>query len=144
MTYEDIENKERLVQEYLNNLSLMDTLKKQIESIKSALSKDVDSEGEEDDKGHRWLKVGPYLLQRQRRQGASSLDRDATEQWAKERGIWEKVSKVVEVLDEDALMAYAYEHRDDDDVQAEVQALYKEAPVSYAFIKPVEEDSYDY
>lgn len=145
MNYDAVENKEMLINEYMNHLHHMEVLKKTIESMKSALSKLVEEEGEVDDKGHQWLKVGDHLLQRQRRQGSSTLDVAAAEAWARENGVWHKVSKMVEVLDEDALMGYVYEHRDEEGLEQMVKSLYKEAPTTYAFIKPVkEESSYDY
>jgi hypothetical protein len=145
MNYDSVENKEMLVKEYMNHLHHMEVLKKTIDSMKSSLSKLVEEEGEVDEKGHQWLKVGDHLLQRQRRQGASTLDAGAAEEWARENGVWNKVSKVIEVLDEDALMAYVYEHRDEDGLEDMIKSLYKEAPTTYAFIKPSKEEvAYDY
>lgn len=134
----------RLTEEYMRHLSHVDTLNKTLAEIKKELSAAVDAEGEEDDKGHKWLQIGPYMLQKQRRQGSRILDIQAAEEWAKERGVWEKVSDEIRVLNEDSLMAYVYDHRDEDDIEDEVQSLYKEAPISYAFMKPVEEATYDY
>lgn len=135
---------ERITEEYMSHLRHVEALNKIVAEYKKQLSDAVDAEGEEDDKGHKWLQIGPFMLQKQRRQGNKSLNIEAAEEWAKERGIWEKVSDEIRVLNEDALMAYVYDHRDEAGIEDEVQNLYKEAPVSYAFMKPVEEATYDY
>ena len=135
---------ERLTEEYLRHTEHIQQLQKMVDRIKQDLVEEVQHRGEEDDKGHQWLPAGKYLLQRQRRQGQSRLNIERAEEWARSRGIWDKVSKTVEVLDEDSLMGYLYDHRDDDGIEDEVKALYDAAPVTYAFVKPVEEASYDY
>jgi hypothetical protein len=135
---------ERLTEEYLRHLEHIQQLQKIADNLKKSLVESIEHQGEEDEKGHQWLPAGKYLLQRQRRQGQSKLNIQRAEEWARERGIWDKVSKSVEVLDEDSLMGYLYDHREDEDIEEQVQSLYDPAPVSYAFVKPVEEASYDY
>lgn len=142
MNYEGLD-RESVVNEYIKHLEHSDRLQKMISDLKSTMSKWVD-EGEEDEKGHRWLKVGRYLLQKQKRQGSPVLDQKAVEEWAKSRGIWGQVTKTVEILDEDALLAYVYDHRDEDGLEETYKSFFKDAPISYAFIKPKEEDTYDY
>lgn len=134
----------RLVQEYVTHSEHLEKLSDTVKSIKDHLSNLVDKDGEEDEKGHRYLKVGPYLLKRQRRQSTPTLDANEVEEWAKERGIWEQISKSVVVLDEDALVAYVYDHRDEEGLESTFQSFYKQAKPSYAFMKPVEEATYDY
>lgn len=138
------DNVERLTEEYLKHLRHSEVLQKTLAEYKRQLSEAVQDQGDEDDKGHRWLSVGKYLLQIQRRQGKKTLNVQKAEDWAKERGIWEKVSKTVEVLDEDALVGYIYDHRDDDGVEDEFQSLFDTPPASYAFMKPIEEQGYEY
>jgi hypothetical protein len=135
---------ERTVEEYMRHLNHLEMLNKTLAEYKKELSEYVDTHGEEDDKGHKWLPAGNFMLQKQRRQGKRTLDLGAAEEWARERGIWEQVSRTVEVLDEDALLAYVFENRNEDDTEEEFQNLHKEAPVSYAFMKPVEGAIYDY
>lgn len=143
MRYDNLDP-DLLIRDYITHSEHLDKLTSTVKSIKDYLSSLVDSDGEEDEKGHRWLKVGPYMLKRQRRQGEKKINLQRAEEWARKRGVWDKVKATVEVLDEDALVAYVYDHRDEDGVEEEFQSLFDEAPVSYAFMKPVEEATYDY
>jgi GNAT superfamily N-acetyltransferase len=135
---------ERLTEEYLRHVQHAEVLQKTINEYKRELNGLVEAEGDEDDKGHQWLTAGKYLLQRQRRQGKKILNIHRAEEWARDRGIWKAVSKTVEVLDEDALVGYIYDHRDEEGLEDEFQSLHDSPPVSYAFMKPVEEETYEY
>ena len=143
MNYEELDT-ESLIREYLNHAHHLDVLQKTVSDIKKHLSGVAHSEGEEDDKGHKSMVVGPYVLRLQRRQGSPSLDHAAVEEWARDKGIWEDIIRTVEVVDEDRLVSYVYSHRDDEGMEDTLRSFYKEAPVSFAFMKPVEEDTYDY
>jgi len=135
---------ERVTEEYLKQLNHVEMLKKQLDEYKKVLVDAITRDGEEDDKGHQWLPAGQYMLQRQRRQGARSINPERAEQWAKDRGVWDEVSKVLRVVDEDALVAYIYDHRDEDGLEDEFQTLFDTPKPSYAFIKPVKGATYDY
>jgi len=135
---------ERVAEEYLKQIKHIDMLKKQVEEYKKMLVDAVTENGEEDDKGHQWLPAGRYMLQRQRRQGSKTVNHERAEQWARARGIWESISKTVEVVDEDALVAYIYDHRDEAGLEEEYQSLIDTPKPSYAFMKPVEGATYDY
>jgi len=135
---------ERLTEEYLVHANHLKQLEKIVASLKAELSSAVEAEGDTDEKGHQFLNAGKYLLQRQRRQGKQKLNISKAEEWAKDRGIWEEVSRVERVLDEDALTGYIYEHRNKDGLEEEFQSLHDPAPVTYAFVAPVEETQYDY
>jgi hypothetical protein len=135
---------ERLTEEYLRHLDHITMLQKTVNEYKDQLNKMIEENGEPDDKGHQWLPVGKYLLQRQRRQGKKMLNLQRAEEWAKEQGIWEEVSKTITVLDEDALVGYVYEHRDEEGLEEQFQDLHDTSPTTYAFMKPVEEENYDY
>lgn len=135
---------ERLTEEYLVHANHLKQLEKIVASLKAELSAAVEAEGDTDEKGHQFLNAGKYLLQRQRRQGKQKLNIKKAEEWAKEKGIWEKVSKVERTLDEDALVGYVYERRNEDGLEDAFQSLHDPAPVTYAFVAPVEETQYDY
>lgn len=137
-------NVERIAEEYVKQNTLLKSLEKIVGEYKKLLIKVVDEQGEPDAKGHRWFVAGSFLLQRQKRQGDKYINKERAEEWAKERGIWNKVSVTVEQLDEDALVAYAYEHRSDEMLEKEFQALYDQPPVTYAFMPPVVEAPIDY
>ena len=141
MTNEEIE---RLTEEYLVHANHLKQLEKIVASLKAELSAAVEDGGDTDEKGHQFLNAGKYLLQRQRRQGKQKLNRDRAEEWAKDNGIWEKVSKVERTLDEDALVGYVYERRNQEGLEDEFQSLHDPAPVTYAFVAPVQEEQYDY
>jgi len=135
---------ERVASEYLKQLDHIELLKKQLDEYKKVLVDAVTAEGEEDDKGHQWLPVGRFMLQRQRRQGKKTLNPERVQRWAIDRGIWEQVSTVVRVVDEDALVAYIYENRDESGLEETFQSMYDTPSPSYAFMKPVEGATYDY
>lgn len=143
MNYEELDN-EMLIREYMNHLHHVETLQKNLADIKKYLSDKISAEGEEDEKGHKSLVVGSYVLRSQRRQGSPTLDTAAVEEWAKKRGIWPDIRKTIEVVDEDLLVGYIYDHRDEEGMEDTLRSFYREAPVSYAFMKPVEEATYDY
>lgn len=138
-------NVERLAEEYIKRKKLLDDLAKQVDDLKKMLNKAIEEDGETDEKGHRWLTAGDYLLQRQKRQGQKSLDMAAVEEWATERGIYDAITTTTTVIDQDRLVGYVYEHRKDDpSIEDEFESLYKEAPVTYAFLPPVVGKQYDY
>ena len=138
------DNIERLTEEYMVHANHLKQLEKIVASLKAELNEAIIAGGDTDDKGHQFLTAGKYLLQRQRRQGKQKLNIQRAEEWAKERGIWDQVSKHIEVLDEDALVGYVYEHRNKEGVEEEFQSLHDPAPTSYAFVHPIEETQYDY
>lgn len=138
------EDIERITDEYMQHLNHVEVLQRIINEYKKQLNKLVEEGGDEDDKGHQWLPAGKYLLQRQRRQGKKSLNHARAEEWAKERGIWSEVSRTIEVLDEDALVGYIYDNRQEEGLEEEFQGLHDTPPTSYAFMKPVEEQNYEY
>lgn len=143
MNYEELDP-EMLIREYLNHLEHSERLQTILSGIKKHLSERLATEGEEDERGHRSLVVGSYVLKSQKRQGSPTLDAAAVEEWAKDLGIWPDIRKTIETVDEDRLVAYVYDHRDEDGMEDTLRSFYREAPISYAFMKPVEEATYDY
>lgn len=135
---------ERVVEEYVKEAALAKSLDKVIGDYKKMLVEAVDKQGEPDAKGHRWLTVGRYLLQRQKRQGEKFINKERAEDWAKARGVWDEVKVVREELDEDALLAYMYEHRRDEELEVEFQDLYDTPQATWAFMPVVEEKPIDY
>jgi len=135
---------EKLAEEYVKQSKHAKALDKIVKEYKELLSKAVDAQGEPDAKGHKWLTVGRYVLQRQKRQGEKVINKDRATQWAHDKGIWDKVKVVREELDQDALLAYIYMNRDDQDLENEFQKLYDTPPVVWAFMPPVIEDPIEY
>jgi hypothetical protein len=82
------------------------------------------NQGYEDDKGSRWLDLGEGQDQPKYEKRVSVVfDAAAAEEWARTKGVWGKVSKTVEIMDEDALAALAWK---DKALEAEVKQFYKE------------------
>lgn len=91
----------------------IDEMTSEQKDIKARLMTRLESEGESDDKGHLWLDLpseieGYRALQRQRRVN-NGRDEEAIESVLAERGLTERCTKMVPVLDEDEIMACRYE-----------------------------------
>ena len=99
----------RLVQEYKAAKEMADTSKKRADGLKSKLIELVDERGYEGENGHLWFEVGGHKLKRERRV-STIFDSEACTEWAKEQGLWEKVSEVVEVLVEDKVLGLSLIH----------------------------------
>ena len=133
-----------LVDEYVSHDGHRRMLDKMVSDIKSALKEAIETHGTPDDRGHKWLQIGKWQLQLQKRQGEPTLDKEAVEEWAKAKGFWEEVSDTIEVVNEDKLMAYMYENKDDEELENQLQSLYTKPKPSYAFQPPMEDKYNDY
>jgi hypothetical protein len=138
-------NVEKLAEEYLRQKALNESLQKQLDTMKGLLTKAIDEDGDQDEKGHRWLVAGRFLLQRQKRQGKKYLNREAAEQWAREEGFWDQVKVVREELDEDALLGYVFERRKAvEGIEDRLESMYVTPEPTWAFQQPVEQENYEY
>lgn len=102
--------------------------------IKKKLAAAVEENGEEDDRGHVWLQLpesveGVYALQRQRRV-SQSLDEDKAVDILNELGLLESCSKVIRVIDDEAVMAA---HYDDKITESQIDSMYPKK-VTFAFV----------
>lgn len=113
---------ERLAQEYKKSKEALDMLTKRQNEMKAELVEAIKEQGYEDDKGHKWLKLGSMELKYERRV-SRSFDEFAADAWAHETGRWDELKRVVEMLDEDKLLALAWEN---EDVAETIQAFYVE------------------
>lgn len=113
---------ERLAQEFKKSKEAIDMLTKRQNEMRAELVEAVKEQGFEDDKGHKWLKVGDLELKYERRV-SRSFDEGAADNWARETGRWDDLKQVVEVLDEDKLLALAWENSD---VAETIQQFYVE------------------
>lgn len=98
---------ERLAEEYKKSKDTLAVIEKRTNDIKKELSVAVEKFGDADDKGHLWLTVGDTVLKREKRV-SRSFDATSAEGWAKEKGIWDDVKDVVEVMSEDKLLGLAW------------------------------------
>lgn len=113
---------ERLAQEFKKSKQAIEALTKRQNEMRAELISAIQENGFEDDKGHKWLKVGDMELKYERR-ASRVFDSTAAIQWAEDNNYWEQVSEVVEMLSEDKLLALAW---DNPDVAQTVQGFYSE------------------
>lgn len=113
---------ERLAQEFKKSKEAIDLLTKRQNEMKAELIEAIKEQGFEDDKGHKWLKVGSLELKYERRV-SRSFDEGAADNWAHETGRWDDLKRTVEMLDEDKLLALAWEN---EDVAETIQEFYVE------------------
>lgn len=115
----------RLAKEFQAAKDASDVFKKRAEKLRTEIVSFIKEHGLEDDKRHRWMESDELHLQiKYERRVSKLLDLDAVEAWAKSEGLWDRIKAVVEVVDEDKLMALAW---DDPAIAQEVQTLYKES-----------------
>ena len=119
---------ERLAQEFKKSKEALDNLTKRQNAMKAELIEAIQANGYEDNKGHKWFKVGDMELKYERRV-SRSFDIEAAEQWAKGLGIWDEIKEVVEMLDEDKLLGLAWNNKELEEV---IQGFYSERE-SWAF-----------
>ncbi|MBF83403.1 MAG: hypothetical protein CL489_02895 [Acidobacteria bacterium] len=112
----------RLVVEYKASKEMADSAKKRADKLKAELVELVDTRGYEGENGHLWYEIGEYKLKRERRV-SKTFDAAGCEEWAKETGLWDDVSEVVESLSEDKVLALAW---DDPDIRSEIERFYIE------------------
>ncbi len=121
----DVPYLERLASEFKKTKELLADIEKRTNQMKKELSDAVEANGTRDDKGNVWLRVGSLELKRERRI-SRSLDTASAEKWAADQGLWDQVKQVIEVLDEDKLLALAW---DNPDLEDTIQAFYVEKEV---------------
>lgn len=135
--YSKSEARERLAHQYLNTKHLHENISKKLDEIKKTLTEDLIAEGVPDDKGNLWCPAGDMQLKRERRI-SEVFDVQAAEKWAKETGNWDAVKTVVEVLDEDKLLALGWNN---EDIRSCLPSFYKQKE-TWAF-KVIEQKSYE-
>ena len=112
----------RLVVEYKASKEMAVSAKNRADRLKAELVELVDSRGYEGENGHLWYEIGDYKLKRERRV-SKTFDATACEEWAKSQGLWDEVSEVVELLNEDKVLALAW---DDANLRDEITQFYVE------------------
>ena len=108
--------------------SQLDYLEKEQKSLRLDLFEDLDSKGEEDDKGNIVLElpeeVDGYVSIIKQRRVARKIDEDKAEEIITARGMEETLYKTIRVVDEDALMAALY---NDELTEAEIDEMYPQS-----------------
>jgi hypothetical protein len=114
--------------------SQLDYLEKEQKSLRLDLFEDLDSKGEEDDKGNIVLElpeeVDGYVSIIKQRRVARKIDEDKAEEIITARGMEETLYKTIRVVDEDALMAALY---NDELTEAEIDEMYPQS-ITWALI----------
>lgn len=128
---------QRLIDEYDKSKNFADKAVARVEEMKTVLKGYVKKFGSTDDKGHGWLPAMTHQLKNERRV-SRSLDIKAVEEWAKANGYWDDVSRVVEVVDEDAVTALVWKKPE---LESVISSFYTEK-ATWAF-KIVAGKSYD-
>jgi chemotaxis regulatin CheY-phosphate phosphatase CheZ len=116
---------ERLAEDYKKSKEFLADIEKRTNAIKKELSDVVDANGVPDEKGNVWLRIGDLALKREKRI-TRSLDHQSAEDWARANGHWDDIKQVIEVLDEDKLLALAW---DNSDLEDTIQGFYVEKEV---------------
>lgn len=136
----DKEYLERLIDEYNKSREFADKANARVDELKGSLRTYVKAHGTADDKGHVWLPAINHQLKHEKRTSVS-LNTQKAEDWAKENGVWDKVKKTIEVLDEDALVALLWQNQESGEMASILDSFYTKKD-SWAF-KVVEGKSYD-
>lgn len=112
----------RLAEEFKKSKEALDAMTKRQDAMKKELTEYVNKYGTPDHNGHLWLKVDGLELKRERRV-SRVFDTGAAEEWARNENLWDDLKMVLEVLDEDKLLALAW---DNEDIAEIVQGFYSE------------------
>lgn len=127
------------VRQYLSLKDEIALLSKRQTELKERLSSVVESNGEENDRGHITLTVvdsikGEIKLTRQKRV-SKTLDLNVAEEILIKNGIKNECIKMIPTLDEAAIMSAFYEEKL---TEADIDAMFP-AKVSYAFLVDIQD-----
>jgi len=116
--------------EYAYTKKQMEQLEKRQKELREKLFVQIEERGEQDDKGNLILELPDELdefvaLTKQRRV-TRKIDEDVAFDIIDEKGLREKLVKIVEIIDEDALMAALYS---DELTEEEIDEMYPQTVV---------------
>lgn len=126
-------NKDELIaqaKEYAFAKKQVEYFEKKLKDLKQEIFEHVEERGEQDDKGNIVLELpeeieGFFAITKQRRV-SRKIDEDVAFDIIEEKGLRDKLIKIVEVIDEDALMAALY---NDELTEAEIDEMYPQSVV---------------
>jgi len=126
-------NKDELIaqaKEYAFAKKQVEYFEKKLKDLKQEIFEHVEERGEQDDKGNIVLELpeeieGFVAITKQRRV-SRKIDEDIAFDLIEEKGLRDKLVKIVEVIDEDALMAALY---NDELTEAEIDEMYPQSVV---------------
>jgi len=126
-------NKDELIaqaKEYAFAKKQVEYFEKKLKDLKQEIFEHVEERGEQDDKGNIVLELpeeieGFFAITKQRRV-SRKIDEDIAFDIIEEKGLRDKLIKIVEVIDEDALMAALY---NDELTEEEIDEMYPQSVV---------------
>jgi hypothetical protein len=126
-------NKDELIaqaKEYAFAKKQVEYFEKKLKDLKQEIFEHVEERGEQDDKGNIVLELpeeieGFVAITKQRRV-SRKIDEDIAFDIIEEKGLRDKLVKIVEVIDEDALMAALY---NDELTEEEIDEMYPQSVV---------------
>jgi hypothetical protein len=126
-------NKDELIaqaKEYAFAKKQVEYFEKKLKDLKQEIFEHVEERGEQDDKGNIVLELpeeieGFVAITKQRRV-SRKIDEDVAFDIIEEKGLRDKLVKIVEVIDEDALMAALY---NDELTEEEIDEMYPQSVV---------------
>lgn len=126
-------NKDELIaqaKEYAFAKKQVEYFEKKLKDLKQEIFEHVEERGEQDDKGSIVLELpeeieGFVAITKQRRV-SRKIDEDIAFDLIEEKGLRDKLVKIVEVIDEDALMAALY---NDELTEEEIDEMYPQSVV---------------
>ena len=120
-TYDEV-YAQKLVDEFQNHKTMLEVTQKRLDGYKKELTDLLSAHGKPDDKGNLWINLPSCEIKRERRV-SKTFNTAAAESWAKEKGFWDTVKEVIEVLSEDRLLGLAW---NDEDLQEKIKSFYVE------------------
>jgi hypothetical protein len=126
----DIKSLTNEAQQYIALKEQIKFLTERQTEIKNRLKSAVAENGEVDGRGHIVLELGNDIKITNQRKESRALNEEFAISLLKEKGIYQECIKVVEVLQEDAIMAAVYK---DQITEAEVDQMFP-TKVTYAFL----------
>lgn len=126
-------NKDELIaqaKEYAFAKKQVEYFEKKLKDLKQEIFEHIEERGEQDDKGNIVLELpeeieGFVAITKQRRV-SRKIDEDIAFDLIEEKGLRDKLVKIVEVIDEDALMAALY---NDELTEEEIDEMYPQSVV---------------
>jgi hypothetical protein len=101
------------IREFIALKQSLGVLEKREAELRQRIFEHIETNGEEDDKGHYFIELpeaisGVTRIEKQRRV-SRKLDEDTAKEIIEEKNLEEKLYKTVQIVDEDAVMAAHYE-----------------------------------
>jgi len=99
--------------EYVNVKEVIEVHEKRKEELRSSIFKHIDENGYEDDKGNFWLElpepIDDFVSFKKQKRVAIKLNEEVAMRIIEEKGLKDRLVKLVEKIDEDELLAALYD-----------------------------------